>query len=90
MRIITLFRGQQGGNFKGFRDSGEKPSDGFEGPENSDEKLSGGFGGPDGNGDSGMGDEMSGGINSSLYHMASFDYAYNCVAVMEWLFEKTK
>ena len=24
----------------------------------------------------------------SSYHMASFDYAYNCVAVMEWLFQQ--
>ena len=24
----------------------------------------------------------------SSYHMASFDYAYNCVAVMEWLFRQ--
>ena len=24
------------------------------------------------------------------YHMASFDYAYNCVAVMEWLFQQSK
>ena len=27
---------------------------------------------------------------SSSYHMASFDYAYNCVAVMEWLFQQSK
>ncbi len=25
------------------------------------------------------------GMDSSSYHMASFDYAYNCIAVMEWL-----
>lgn len=30
------------------------------------------------------------GMNSSAYHMASFDYAYNCVAVMEWLFQQEK
>ncbi len=24
------------------------------------------------------------------YHMASFDYAYNCIAVMEWLFQQQK
>ncbi|MCR5452156.1 MAG: prolyl oligopeptidase family serine peptidase [Lachnospiraceae bacterium] len=30
------------------------------------------------------------GMNSSAYHMASFDYAYNCVAVMEWLFGQSK
>ena len=27
---------------------------------------------------------------SAAYHMASFDYAYNCVAVMEWLFQQSK
>ncbi len=37
-----------------------------------------------------MSGEMSGGTNSSAYHMASFDYAYNCVAVMEWLFQQSK
>ena len=67
--------GAQGGGFGGG--SGEKPS--------------GSFGGPSGNGDSaGMSDGMSGGADSSMYHMASFDYAYNCVAVMEWLFQQSK
>ena len=28
-----------------------------------------------------------GGANGSSYHMASFNYAYNCIAVMEWLFQ---
>ncbi|MBE5910169.1 hypothetical protein [Pseudobutyrivibrio sp.] len=32
-----------------------------------------------------------GGDNSMMesvqYHMASFDYAYRCISVMEWLFE---
>lgn len=32
--------------------------------------------------------EASGGMGGSSYHMASFDYAYNCVAVMEWLFQQ--
>lgn len=27
---------------------------------------------------------------SSAYHMASFDYAYNAVAAMEWLFQQSK
>ncbi|MCR4923276.1 MAG: prolyl oligopeptidase family serine peptidase [Lachnospiraceae bacterium] len=67
------------------------PSGGFGGPggsDNSGEKPSGGFGGPGGSGDSsGMSGGPSGGTNSSSYHMASFDYAYNCVAVMEWLFQ---
>lgn len=38
----------------------------------------------------GMSGGPSGGTNSSSYHMASFDYAYNCVAVMEWLFQQSK
>jgi len=32
--------------------------------------------------------ESSGG--GAGYHMASFDYAYNCIAAMEWLFAQTK
>ena len=37
------------------------------------------------------GGSMGGGMGGSVaYHMASFDYAYNCVAVMEWLFQQTK
>ncbi len=52
---------------------------------------SGGFGGPGGNGDSsGMSGGPSGGTDSSSYHMASFDYTYNCVAVIEWLFQQSK
>ncbi len=33
---------------------------------------------------------MSASMNSSSYHMASFDYAYNCVSAMEWLFQQSK
>ena len=29
-----------------------------------------------------------GGMGGSSYHMASFDYAYNCIAAMEWLFQQ--
>ena len=65
------------------------PSGGFGG--GSGEKPSGSFGGPGGSGDSsGMSGGVSGGTNSSSYHMASFDYAYNCIAVMEWLFQQSK
>lgn len=65
------------------------PSGGFGRPSGgSGEKPSGGFGGP-GNGEAPSGG-MSGGTNSSAYHMASFDYAYNCVAVMEWLIQQSK
>lgn len=38
------------------------------------------------NGESGDGGNGSGGMGGVAYHMASFDYAYNCIAVMEWLF----
>ncbi len=34
--------------------------------------------------------DSSASIDSSAYHMGSFDYAYRCIAVMEWLFEQTK
>ena len=34
--------------------------------------------------------EDSGFSGSSAYHMASFDYAYNSVAAMEWLFQQSK
>lgn len=65
------------------------PSGGFGGPAGgSGEKPSGSFGGP-GNGEAPSGG-MSGGTNSSAYHMASFDYAYNCIAVMEWLIQQSK
>lgn len=45
-------------------------------------------GGPQGiageGGEGGAGSMMGG----AAYHMASFDYAYRCVAVMEWLFNQ--
>ena len=67
------------------------PGGGFGGSEKLGEKPSDGFGGPGGNGEeSGMSGDPSGGTDSSSYHMASFDYAYNCVAVMEWLFGQSK
>ena len=34
--------------------------------------------------------EPSGMMGGAAYHMASFDYAYNCIAVMEWLFQQTR
>ena len=30
-----------------------------------------------------------GGMGGASYHMASFDYAYRCIAVMEWLFQQS-
>jgi len=50
----------------------------------------GGSGGPGGSAPSGSMPSMSAGTNSSAYHMASFDYAYNCVSVMVWLFQQSK
>lgn len=32
----------------------------------------------------------AGGGNNGSYHMASFDYAYNCVDAMEWLFKQSR
>ena len=42
-----------------------------------------GMSGRPGEGDNGAND-----MNSTQYHMASFDYAYNCIAVMEWMFQQ--
>jgi len=46
---------------------------------------------PEGGKGNGQGGMNAGGDDSMMqsvqYHMASFDYAYRCVAVMEWLFE---
>lgn len=72
-----------GGPGGGFGGSGEKPSGGFGGHGGAGERPSGG---PGVNGSAGM----SGGMGSVAYHMASFDYAYNCIAVMEWLFSQTR
>lgn len=54
--------------------------------------MAGGSGGRMSGGTSGggMGNASGGGMGSVGYHMASFDYAYNCIAVMEWLFQQTK
>lgn len=79
---------------------GAAPSGGFGGPGNNEKPEGGSFAGPSDSESSpegmtgempqGMSGEMNSGTNSSAYHMASFDYAYNCVAVMEWLFQQSK
>ncbi len=84
--------------FGGPGGSGE--SEGFVGPGNfvgpGESEGAGGpgnFGGPtdtEAEGASGGPSGMSGSTDSSSYHMASFDYAYNCTAVMEWLFAQSK
>ena len=74
----------------GMGDSGVQDGS-FSKPDSSGEKPSGDFSSAEGLEDtSGMSGGPSGGTNSGSYHMASFDYAYNCVAVMEWLFQQTK
>ena len=67
-----------GGGGQDFSDEsdGEKPSkDGMsaDGKESFDGQM------PEGDGDNSM-------MESVQYHMASFDYAYRCISVMEWLF----
>lgn len=60
----------------------------------------GGAGGPAGEGgaqeggfDGASGEKrpggMGGGMGGASYHMASFNYAYRCIAVMEWLFQQS-
>ncbi|MCR4902485.1 MAG: prolyl oligopeptidase family serine peptidase [Butyrivibrio sp.] len=68
------------------------PSDSESGDGASMEGMpEGGFSGPSDSESGEMGNDMAaGGTDSSSYHMASFDYAYNCVAVMEWLFQQSK
>lgn len=52
---------------------------------------SGSMGGMSGGGmQGGNGGGGNSGMGSVAYHMASFDYAYNCIAAMEWLFHQTK
>jgi len=74
----------------GSSDGGEKPemnsnSESSDMPADDEsaeagEKPAGGQGGMNAGGDDSM-------MQSVQYHMASFDYAYRCVSVMEWLFE---
>jgi len=54
--------------------------------------MGGSMGGPEGgfSGPSNKAMGASSGMGSSSYHMASFDYAYNCISVMEWLFAQSK
>ena len=77
--------GAPGTGFNGPASSESSDERSFAGPadsENAPEEMSGEM--PE------MSEGMSSGMNSSAYHMASFDYAYNCVAVMEWLFQQSK
>lgn len=78
----TIDAGTGNGEDVGFGDPGgndfEKDDSGaFSGPGNHGRGNMKGNGGPGGNG-------------GASVHMASFDYAYKCDAVMEWLFNQTK
>ncbi len=68
--------GVQGGGTGGPAGEGNAPGGSFGGP-------SGGAGGADGAGGA------AGGMGGASYHMASFNYAYRCIAVMEWLFQNS-
>lgn len=59
------------------------------GPTGEGRVPEGGFGGPSGDA-SGAGNAggSAGGMGGASYHMASFNYAYRCIAVMEWLFQQ--
>ena len=52
-------------------------------------RASGSASSSSGNASSGS-SNAGGGMGGASYHMASFDYAYNCIAVMEWLFQQTR
>ena len=73
--------------------SGDEAGEG-QGAE-TDEGANGEMGDMGGDMGAGQGGEMGGmgagnaggGMGSVAYHMASFDYAYRCIAGMEWLFQ---
>ncbi len=87
-----LFRGSGKNYFISWASGTIEPKTGgmggFGGPSGSGGP--GGSGAPQGSGGPGGSGAPEGGMNSSSYHMASFDYAYNCIAVMEWLFQQRK
>lgn len=67
-------------------DGNQQPMDG-QAPDNNQPSM-GGQTSADGQETSETAGQQSGNspMGGAGYHMASFDYAYNCVAVMEWLF----
>ena len=77
--------GSQGGP-GGGSGGGDGESGMTGGPGGEDGVAQGGSSMPSGQG--GPGGE-SGGMGSVGYHMASFDYAYRCIGVMEWLFQQS-
>ena len=67
-----------GGQMGGHENNGEGGPQG-QAPEGGPQGTMG-----EGGGEGGAGSMMGG----AAYHMASFDYAYRCIAVMEWLFSQ--
>jgi len=76
---ISAGGGNSSAGGDGFGPSGEGEMSGGDGRM--------GAGGPSGEGGP-MGGGQPGGMGGASYHMASFDYAYRCIAVMEWLFQQ--
>lgn len=71
--------------------AGSAPSGAPSGDAGNDGMSSGGsHGGPNGASAGEAPAGGAGGMGGASYHMASFDYAYNCIAVMEWLFQQSK
>jgi hypothetical protein len=52
------------------------------------DNADGGDGGDGAEGGKGTGGAGGGMMGGASYHMASFDYAYRCIAAMEWLFQE--
>ena len=69
------------GNAGGPSGNGPMGQGGPSGDSASGEASGQNAGGPNGG-------PAGGGMGGASYHMASFDYTYNCVAAMEWLFQK--
>lgn len=76
-----------GGSQGGDKPDGDAPEK-LDGQDGNASQMEQGDGEADStpNGEGGDGGNGGGGMGSVAYHMASFDYAYNCIAVMEWLF----
>lgn len=71
-----------GGMMGGGMNGGPNGGMGGDNGDGAEGDMGGMNGGPGGDG---AGGGMMGGV---AYHMASFDYAYRCIAAMEWLFQE--
>ena len=82
----TIEAGSMGGSSSGGAPTGGSATSG--GPAVSGSSQGSSSRGPGGGGAGAGGGGAGGAMGGASYHMASFDYAYNCVAVMEWLFQQ--